>query len=263
MKVKREEILKGIIVQGSLLDTDIDQYVAILEDHGTGKRFSDPFENMIASVFDICIDGDIDPWSIDIRWFTKMFASLIDTNFRDFFIAGYLINSAWKILSIKSDRSITKWTSEPDLPEEDISDFQDPTSEFVDSLEIKEPVVKSVKRKVFLVELLDAMKESFEYGNRRRLRSAASIVQDNYDIEKLFDKLHPEEPEKESARVFDIIMSFGHDEILLDDLLPHIDYSFQALFIYCLFLAKDKKIDLYQERAFAPIYIRNIFKPAQ
>ena len=261
--MRKEEILNGLIVQGSLLDTDISQYVAILEENGRGKRFTDPMESMLASVFDICLEGDIDPWAIDLKWFTRIFSTIIDRDFRDFFVAGYLINSAWRILSIKSDRSINRWTSEPEIPEEDSLEDQEYQAVSLDPLEVREPVVKSVKRKVFLVELLDAMKESFDIGKRKHVRASMIQFQDDYNIEKLFDNLHPEEPEKEAGRVLELIRTFGSDQVRLDDLTSYTDSSFQALFVYCLFLAKDRKIDLMQDEPFGPIYIRNVITPGQ
>lgn len=261
--MKKEEILNGIIVQGSLLDTDISQYVAILEENGRGKRFTDPMESMLASVFDICLEGDIDPWAIDLKWFTKIFSTLIDRDFRDFFVAGYLINSAWRILSIKSDRSITRWTSEPEMPDEENAEDLEFQAIDLDPLEVREPVVRSVKRKVFLVELLDAMKESFDLEKRRHVRGSMIQFRDDYNIEKLFDNLHPEEPEKEAGKLLEMIRDFGADLVKLDDLTAYTDSTFQALFVYCMFLTRDRKIELIQEEPFGPIYIRNILIPGQ
>lgn len=80
MKMNREEILHSLIVQGNMLESDTGSYITILESSKTEMHFNDPLEELIAGVFNMCLNGTLDPWSVDIGAFSRVFSTIIDRN---------------------------------------------------------------------------------------------------------------------------------------------------------------------------------------
>ena len=259
MRVNREEILNSLIVQGNMLESDTEGYIAILESTHPDRHFNDPLQELIAGVFSMCLNGTMDPWSIDILGFSKVFSSVVDRNFRDFYSAGFLLQSAWKILSLKSGEAVMRrtGTEEDELQAEDLPDNDYGYGRMVlnDSIDIKEPVIHREKRKVFLVELLDVMKEAYASPERKRQPGGIIPGQGDGNIDSVFDRLHPEEPEKEARAVLDIIRRYGPGDLDLDDIPVEEGMNRQSLMVYCLFLARDGEIEIRQEYPFGPILL--------
>ena len=258
MIMNREEILHSLIVQGSMLESDTGSYIAILESSKKEMLFNDPLEEMIAGVFNMCISGTIDPWSIDIGAFSRIFSSMVDRNFRDFYVAGYLMQNAWKILSLKSDEAVSRRIrNEMEDPVEDTEpDDSGNIRNMWDPLELREPVIHREKRKVFLVELLDVMKDAYQFSEKKKHERRFVVEHPEGDIDSVFEKLHPEEPEKEAIEILDVIRSMASDKIDLDSIPMNPGVTGQSLLVYCMFLARDREIDIFQEHPFGPIELR-------
>ena len=258
MKTNKEEILHSLIVQGNMLESDTENYITILESSKTEIHFDDPLEELIAGVFNMCLNGTLDPWSVDIGAFSRIFSNFIDRNFRDFYVAGYLIQSAWRILSLKSDEAVLRrFRSEEEENAEEI-EFEDGVNikSREDPLELKEPVIHSERRKVFLVELLDVMKDAYEYSGKKRHERRFEVEHPTGDIDSIFEKLHPEEPEKEARDILDVIKSINSEPINIDSIPTNRGVTGQSLLVYCMFLARDREIDIEQEYPFGPITLR-------
>lgn len=258
MMMNREEILHSLIVQGSMLESDTGSYIAILESSKKEMLFNDPLEEMIAGVFNMCISGTIDPWSIDIGAFSRIFSSMVDRNFRDFYVAGYLMQNAWKILSLKSDEAVSRRIrNEMEDPVEDTEpDDSGNIRNMWDPLELREPVIHREKRKVFLVELLDVMKDAYQFSEKKKHERRFGVEHPEGDIDSVFEKLHPEEPEKEAIEILDVIRSMASDKIDLDSIPMNPGVTGQSLLVYCMFLARDREIDIFQEHPFGSIELR-------
>ena len=258
MKMNREEILHSLIVQGNMLESDTGSYITILESSKTEMHFNDPLEELIAGVFNMCLNGTLDPWSVDIGAFSRVFSTIIDRNFRDFYVAGYLIQSAWRILSLKSDEALLRrFRSDAEESAEEIESEEGGSIKHQeDPLELKEPVIHSERRKVFLVELLDVMKDAYEYSGKKRHERRFEVEHPTGDIDSIFEKLHPEEPEKEARDILEVIKSINAESVNIDRIPAHPGVTAQSLLVYCMFLARDREIDVEQEYPFGPIKVK-------
>ncbi len=256
--MNQEDIMNSIIVQGTILETDTKFYIDILENEGTIVEYNNPVERTIASLFRMCMDGKIDPWNIDLRSFTRIFSEIVDADFRDFGAAGFLIYEAWKILRQKSEISIEKRTvQEEDFIDDDqIFDSYGELAEPIE-LEIREPVRHKENRKVFLVELLSAMKEAYKH-ERSYSKKTHQINDVTVSFDEIVESLHAEEPDREIEKVYEHIMSYESQSLMLESVWKDLEIGPASFFVYCMFLAREKKIALEQESPFSNIVIRKI-----
>ncbi|MEM0156582.1 MAG: hypothetical protein QXN26_00765 [Thermoplasmataceae archaeon] len=255
--MNQDEIVKSIVVQGTLLESDTAYYQELLSDQGV-REYTNPVEKAIASIFRMCLDGSIDPWDIDLRSFTKIFSDVVTDDFRDFGTAGLIMYQAWRILSRKTEDSIER-RLQPEQPAYDEGDMDEVLPvRLNDPVEISfsPPVRHQEKRKVFLVELLDAMREAYASGNRGRKPVAMrDQAEEAHDIEEIVSNLHAEEPESEILRVGEIINSDSRSEIPLEQIWDTPEFTRPSFFVYCGFLMRERKLKLSQTEPFGPVII--------
>lgn len=251
--MNQSDILQSIMVQGTLLESDTKYYVELLGQETVTVEYKDPVEKTVASVFRMCLEGSIDPWDIDLRAFVKIFSGMVDENFRDFGAAGYLIYQAWKILNEKSRNSLERrlvFDEEEDFGEgTEIEHFFEPIE-----LTVKEPVKHQEKRKVFLVELLDAMRDAYKVSPRKSKKEILQVEHIDPTIDEIVSGMHAEEPEEEIQRVYELLLSHGINGTM-DELWHTSDLSRASFFVYCMFLMREKKIRLAQEVPYGVITI--------
>lgn len=252
--MNQSDILQSIMVQGTLLESDTKYYVELLGQENVTVEYKDPVEKTVASVFRMCLEGSIDPWDIDLKAFVKIFSGMVDENFRDFGAAGYLIYQAWKILNEKSRNSLERrlvFEEEEDYLEagEEIEQFFEPIE-----LTVKEPVKHQEKRKVFLVELLDAMRDAYKVAPRTKKKEILQVERIDPTIDEIVSEMHAEEPEAEIQRVYELLLSHGVNGTL-DEWWHTSDLSRASFFVYCMFLMREKKIRLAQEVPYGVITI--------
>lgn len=253
--MNQTDIMQSIVVQGTLLESDTKYYVELLGQEQATVEYANPVERTVASVFRMCLDGSIDPWDIDLRAFVRIFSEIVDDNFRDFGAAGYLIYQAWKILNQKAKNSLERrlvYENEDDYLEEEveIEQFFEPIE-----LTVREPVKHQEKRKVYLVELLDAMREAYRVTPQSRIRKEILQVEHfSTTIEEIVSEMHAEEPEAEIQGVYDLLASHGING-LLEEFWETSDLERGAFFVYCMFLMREKKIKLTQEIPYGAIRI--------
>lgn len=253
--MNQAEILQSIVVQGTLLESDTKFYVELLSQETATVDYRDPVEKTVASVFRMCLDGSIDPWNIDLKAFVKIFSDMVDENFRDFGAAGYLIYQAWKILNEKSRNSLEKRLAFDE--EQDFIDETNEIEEFLEPIElsVKEPVKHQEKRKVFLVELLDAMRDAYKVTPQSQIKKEILHVERyNPTIDEIVSEMHAEEPEAEIQSLYDMLLRHGVNGIL-DELWDTTELSKASFFVYCMFLMREKKIRLIQEVPYGVIKI--------
>lgn len=253
--MNQSDILQSIVVQGTLLESDTKYYVELLGQETATVEYRDPVEKTVASVFRMCLEGSIDPWDIDLKAFVKIFSGMVDDKFRDFGAAGYLIYQAWKILNEKSRNSLERrlvFENEEDMFEEDtqFEQFMEPIE-----LTVREPVKHQEKRKVFLVELLDAMRDAYKVTPRSSGKKEILQVEHyNPTIEEIVSEMHAEEPEAEIQRVYEILLNNGVTG-LMEEMWDTPELNRASFFVYCMFLMREKKIRLTQEYPYGVISI--------
>ncbi|AKA48960.1 hypothetical protein IX51_07465 [uncultured archaeon] len=265
--METDQVLRDIVVQGTLLDYNTDVYASIMKKTKDSREFSDPFARLVASTFKLCEEGVIDPWNVDLRGFSKIFISIIDETFDRFGMAGYLIGQAWHILLEKTERSVMK-RQQLEVPETYVEEGPDdgmesPVLEFEPrALELSEPVKHREKRQVMLVELLEAMRVAVR-KERKRVHTTRQEKEefDATAMEEIIFELHAEEPEKEIDNTYEKILSQFADQFYIEEIWGSSVEDRWGFFVYCLFLMREKRIILKQEGAFGKISIQRIARP--
>lgn len=264
------DILRSIVTQGTLLDSDVGIYRDILEDMDHGVEYSDPFYRSVARIFEMCKEGLVDPWSVNITAFSAIFESLINEKFSDFGTAGYVMTLAWHVLMEKSEISVKKRiipendSLETEEQETSISteiETADPTvfNNFRDaSLPLDLPVRSDHKSKVLLVELLEYVKTAY-----RRRESAIKKEKSNGEVslsvmEDIVNELHAEEPEKEIRELYEKIKDLPETDFYLETYFSGSKLETFVSLIYCLFLCREKKIWLSQEGPYMPVVVHKV-----
>lgn len=253
--MNQADVLQSIVVQGTLLESDTKYYVELLGQETVAVEYKDPVEKTVASVFKMCLEGSIDPWDIDLKAFVKIFSGMVDDNFKDFGAAGYLIYQAWKILNEKSRNSLERrlvFEDEEDMFEEgaELDQFMEPYE-----LTVREPVKHQEKRKVYLVELLDAMRDAYRVVPRSAIKKEIlQVEQIDPTIEEIVSGMHAEEPEAEIQTVYEILLHKGVNG-LMEDIWGTSDLSRASFFVYCMFLMRERKIRLSQDVPYGVISI--------
>lgn len=262
-----DQVLRDIVVQGTLMDYNTDVYSSILQRSRDSREFTDPFARLVASTFKLCEEGVIDPWNVDLRGFSRIFQSIIDETFDRFGMAGYLIGQAWHILLEKTERSVMK-RKQPEEPEqyvEEETSFEIETA-FEDveprALELSEPVRHREKRPVMLVELLEAMRVAVRRDRKKvRITPEEKEEFDATAMEEIIFELHAEEPEKEIENTYEKILSQYSDQFYLEELWGSSVEERWSFLVYCLFLMREKRIILRQDGEFGKISIQRVVGP--
>lgn len=265
--MEADQVLRDIVVQGTLLDYNTDIYKSIVERSRDSREFTDPFAKLVASTFKLCSEGTIDPWNVDLRGFSKVFLTIIDDSFDRFGMAGYLIGQAWHILLEKTEMSVLK-RQQPEIPETYVEEgfpeeFESSFLEYAPkTLELKEPVKHREKRPVMLVELLEAMRVASR--KERKRVSVTPREKEEYDanaMEEIIFELHAEEPEKEIDNTYEKILSQASDEFYIEEVWGQSVEERWSFLVYCLFLMREKRIILQQEDFFGKITIQRVASP--
>lgn len=253
--MNQQEIIKSIVVQGTLLETDVDTYTLMIREMDRDVKYSDPISNAISTAFKLCAEGSIDPWNVDLKAFSRIFSSMITEDFNDFGLAGYLLSHAWKILLEKTEDAVGRREEHESEPVEEI----EPPEEFQiiekRTLQLREPVKHTPKRQVFLVELLDAMKVAYTKSRTKKKQEKPDNKIELSVMEDIIDELHAEEPEKEIEELYRRILSFPNDIFSLEDYWGISKEERASFMVYCLYLVREKRLRMSQKKAYSSIYI--------
>ena len=279
-----DDVINHLLFHKSLIDEqedtiDINYYVNMLQKTNEGDYISidDPFDRSISIAFELVINNHLDPWDLDLVNFSSMYLKRAKEAKIDLITAGRIIYMAWKVLKLQSNdlvTSVKKIEEEPevfgwgDIPKGywlESDDGYSYTNLVMNTPRppLEEPVRRDSKRKVTLIELLDAFgkakKESEEYqlieiqrrGERLRLaeksrkRMQGTVHEDHLeeDIQSIWDRIK-KYPQK-TMSLLDICKTMDKDEII-------------KVFMSVLFLASDNKITVFQKQfPYGKIYIKN------
>jgi segregation and condensation protein A len=201
------EVIHHLLFHKSLIDEQddasrINYYVDLVQKTHEGDHISieNPFDRSVAIAFELVIQEHLNPWDIDLVNFSTMYLNRAKQESIDLITAGRIIHMAWKILRLQSNDLVVSlqqqensedegidWDDLPTalwLSEDDAYSYTNLLMELPDP-PLQEPVRRDAKRKVTLMELLDAFeqakKDAEEYqrmeGRRKeeqRLRKEAS-----------------------------------------------------------------------------------------
>jgi len=279
------DVINHLLFHKSLIDekddaSRINYYVALLQKTNEGEYVSimNPFDRSIAIAFELVIKQHLNPWDIDLVNFSTMYLKRAREEKIDLMTAGRIIYMAWKILKLQSDDLVVSMerqeeTYEPfewgDIPQEMYFTKDDAYSytNLVMKLPeppLEEPIRRDAKRKVTLIELLDAFnlarKEAEEYQliemQRRQERERLAMLA----RKRMKGTAHEDHLEKDIMNVWKRIKEYPRKTMTLNELCEKEGKEEMIkVLMSVLFLAYDNKILVYQKRfPYGKIFIKNI-----
>ncbi|RLF31683.1 MAG: hypothetical protein DRM98_05200 [Thermoplasmata archaeon] len=241
-------VINHLLFHKSLIDekddaSRINYYVELLQKTNEGEHVSimNPFDRSIAIAFELVMKQHLNPWDIDLVSFSTMYLKRAKEEKIDLMIAGRIIYMAWKILKLQSNDLVVSMekqeeTYEPfdwgDIPQEMYFTKDDAYSytNLVMKLPeppLEEPIRRDAKRKVTLIELLDAFnlarKEAEEYQliemQRREERERLAILA----RKRMKGTAHEDHLEKDIMNIWKRIKNYPKKTMTLDDLCENQD----------------------------------------
>lgn len=279
------DVVNHLLFHKSLIDEEdnsdrINYYVKMLQQTNDGEHISinNPFERSIAIVFELVMRQHLDPWDIDLVNFSTMYINKAKKEKIDLITAGRIILMAWKILKLQSDNLVVN--IEENIEEEDSFDWNDIPSEMwlqndddysytnlimkMPEPPIHEPIRRDSKRKVTLIELLEAFdlarKESEEFQileqGRRDERERIRIK----SRRRMLGTAHEDNLEEDVEAIWIKIKKYNKKNISIIDLCDQNNREdFIKTLISILFLAYDNKIKVYQRKfPYGKIFIEQV-----
>jgi len=226
----------------------------------------DPFQKATALLFELVMEEEFDPWEIDLARFTQVYLERVRAEGGvDFAVAGRLLYMAWSILYLQSEEILRHRENpvppSPEAPLEEsfISEIDTPVGLDVTSVVLGSseppPLVPMVRhpetRPVSLLELVSAFGEA-EVEARRSLR-IAELRERLREEQRAPPEIlvHGDIPELDLVDAW--VVALRHPK---GDPFPLLDLwrsdqgrdRLVAVFLACLFLAKERVVDLRQER---------------
>lgn len=261
------------IMKSSMDQEKINHYLEMLKEEKTNMYISieDPKLKAIAAAFQLVLDENFNPFDIDLVKFTQLYLKKVkEENIFDFITAGRLILMAWEILFRKSEKILSRFTTE----EEDFYDLWDPyvpmpesagdydiTDAIVNSNPIQEPVRRTEKRPVTLSELINALKDAMaESEIRAKEIEERKKIDEKYRI-LIGERLHQESIEDDIQEIWSRICEMD-DEFYKNQIENGTKEDSIKVLISLLFLENSGKILMEQKEPFSPIKI-NVLVPKE
>ena len=278
------DVINHLLFHKSLIDekddaAKINSYISMLKKANQGEYISieNPFDRSIAIAFELVMQQHLNPWDIDLVNFSTMYLKRAKDEKINLMTAGRIIYLAWKVLKLQSDDLVLNMENkeeqyEPfewgDIPTEmwlskdDAYSYTNLVMNMPES-PLEKPVRRNAKRKVTLIELIDAFeqakKEAEEYQivekqrqeererltqkARKRMNGTAHEDHLEQDINKVWKKI--KEIPKKTMQLTELCEKNGREELI-------------RILMSVLFLAMDEKITVYQKKfPYGKIFIKS------
>jgi len=258
------EILKKLISFDEYDESKIEEYLKIIANSQKGLYHSmkDDQGKAIVAAFELVIEHGLNPWSLDILEFTKLYLEKVkNEEFIDFITAGNLIFMAWQILEKKTKSVLVKYEEkepvqeiEPYTYDNDYGDY-DLTDYLIRENTLQEPVRREEKRPVTIIELINALQKSMNDQNLRK-ETQEKNKKLNETLSKTWnEKLHRERVEEEIKTIWNRILSVDKDYMELKELYDGTKQDFIKTFIPLLYLYKEEKVSMVQSKPYDTISV--------
>ncbi|MEM3237456.1 MAG: segregation/condensation protein A [Thermoplasmata archaeon] len=258
------EILKKLISFDEYDESKIEEYLKLIANSQKGLYHSmkDDQGKAIVAAFELVIEHGLNPWSLDILEFTKLYLEKVkNEEFIDFITAGNLIFMAWQILEKKTKSVLLKYEEkepvqeiEPYTYDNDYGDY-DLTDYLIRENPLQEPVRREEKRPVTIIELINALQKSMNDQNLRK-ETQEKNKKLNETLSKTWnEKLHRERLEEEIKTIWNRILSVDKDYMELKELYDGSKLDFIQTFIPLLYLYKEEKVNLIQSKPYDTISV--------
>lgn len=279
------DVINHLLFHKSLIDekddtSRINHYVNMLQKTSEGEHVSieNPFDRSIAIAFELVMRQHLNPWDIDLVNFSSMYLKRAKEEKIDLITAGRIIYMAWKVLKLQSDDLVVSMEAmeeegEPfgwgDIPTEmwyEKDDDYSYTNLVMKMSEppLDEPIRRNAKRKVTLIELLDAFNQARKESEGYRLIEQQRREERERLAEKarkhMIGTAHEDHLEEDVMTVWKKIKNYPKKTISLLELCEKKGREeLIKTLMSILFLAYDNKIRVYQKRfPYGKIYIKNI-----
>ena len=278
------DVINHLLFHKALIDeeddaTRINHYVDMLQKTNEGEHISieNPFDRSIAIAFELVIRQHLNPWNLDLVNFSTMYLKRAKEEKIDLITAGRIILMAWKVLKLQSDNLVV--SVEKENEEQEIFDWADLPSESwfendndysytnlvmkMPEPPLNEPIRRDSKRKVTLIELLNAFdqarKDSEEFQILEMQRQAERDLLMLKSRERMIGTAHEDNLEEDVEFIWNKIRESGKKTLSLYDLCEENQRDdFIKTLISVLFLAYDNKIRVFQKQfPYGKIYIKN------
>ncbi len=264
------DVLNHLMFQKAIIEDDaaagreqkLENYLKMVGAMRTGALTpsEDPFEQSVATVFELVVNNRMDPWDINLIEFSKMYmAKVRKATELNLIIAGKIVYMAWEILKLQTEQVLQR----VDRPEQVELMFEgwdaDHLDLFVDPFDLgsgeallhtdESPIDEKVRRRgerpVTLIDLLDAFEEAKKESD---IRQELSKFMQKYRRPDFDDKAHKESLEEDIALVWDRIQKYGQGSVAVTDLYVGGKEDRVKVFISILFLARMGKVHVWQEK---------------
>ncbi len=258
------EIFKEILKGEDITPEMVNSYIGRMKNGEIEMIFEDQKLKAIALVFQLVIDENLDPMDIDLVKFTKLYMEKVrEEKIMDFISAGRLIFMAWNVLFMKSENVLKKFSGKDD----DFYDLWDPyeiepgfdenfelTESIMGNDPILEPVRHGEKRPITLPELLSAVRDALnESMERKKEIEKRKELEEKYRI-AVNERMHKESIEEDIKEVWNRICEM-EDEFLKKEIEDGTKEDSIRVLLSLLFLEKDDKVRMYQEKPFSDIHV--------
>ena len=282
-----DDVINHLLFHKSLIDENddakrINYYVDMLQKANQGGHISieNPFDRSISIAFELVMRQQLNPWDIDLVNFSTMYLKRAKEEKIDLMAAGRMIYMAWKVLKLQSNDLVVSMEVVDEESEEPFGWGDIPTGTWTESDDgysytnlvmkmpeppLDKPIRRNAKRKVTLIELLDAFDQaridSEEYQLIERERQAEKLRLSEKARKRMVGTAHEDHVEDDVEFVWEKIKSFHGKTMSLFELCETRGREeIIKTFMSVLFLAYDNKIRVYQKQfPYGKIYIKNTF----
>lgn len=238
-----------------------------------------PFDRSVYLAFDLVVNHGLNPWDIDLVQFSTLYLKRAQKEKLDLITAGRIIYMAWRVLRMQSDDLVVNMEKKPEVVENGFGWEDLPTGAWFESDDgysytnlvmkmpeapLDEPLRRDAKRKVMLIELLDAFhqarKEAEEHQLLDRLRQEEKLRLAALARQSMIGAAHEDHLEEDVLSVWERIQQFPQTSIVLSSLFESNDPDERIkVFLSVLFLAYENKIQIHQQHfPYGKIYIKNL-----
>ena len=253
----KKDVIFHIIAQKEKLykKENVEKYIEIIEDRIFIK---DDFDKAIAAIFELVIEKQINPWEIDLVAFSSLYLKKVKEEGINLIVAGKILFLAWKILRLQSEEIIRNMEEkEEEIYFDEIPDWYGDDEIFIQTQRIMEgetllkaKIRRKAKRKVTLVELINAFEEAKEEIKKTKNRKKKIITSI-----KMEDATHKENIEEDIKKVMEKLSKLNGEAVPLKSLFG--EENIIDVILPLLFLAKEEFIEIWQENfPYGEIYIK-------
>ena len=254
----KEEIIQHILAGEEKLykKENIQKYIDIIEN----KTFiKDSLDRAIATVFELVLERHINPWDIDLATFSNLYMEKVKNKKINLVVAGKILLLAWKILRMQSEEIIKNMETKEEVYMDEIPEWYGDDNAFIytqkvieNEIPLKPKIRRISKRKVTLIELINAFEEAKEEISEKNKKKVTKKI---ITPASITETTHKENLEKEIKIVMEKISKLNGRAVPLKEIFDGKEII--PILLPILFLAKDGVIYVWQENfPYGEIYIK-------